>query len=53
MLWYNRKEAHLDNRIEENGIIYNIHHPINPERINGKAHDYIGIVKPIADTGEY
>ncbi len=46
-------EQHINNRIEENGIIYNIHHPINPETYNGKAHDYVGIVKPIIDTGEY
>lgn len=46
-------EAHLDNRVEENGIIYNIHHPINPETFTGKAHDYVGIVKPIIDIGEY
>ena len=46
-------EQHLDNRIEEKGIIYNIHHPINPEKYNGKAHDYVGIIKPIMDVGEY
>ena len=46
-------EAYLENRIDEKGMIYNIHHPINPERFTGKAHDYIGIVKPIADVGEY
>ena len=46
-------EAHLDNRVEEGGIIYNIHHPINPEAFMGKAHDYLGIVKSIADIGEY
>ena len=46
-------EKFLDSRIEENGIIYNIHHPINPEKFTGKAHDYVGIVKPIVDTGEY
>ena len=46
-------EQHLDNRIEEKGIIYNVHHPINPEKYNGKAHDYVGIVKPIMDVGEY
>lgn len=47
------EEAYLDNRIDEKGMIYNIHHPINPEKFTGKAHDYIGIVKPIADVGEY
>ncbi len=46
-------EQHLDTRIEENGVIYNIHHPINPEKYNGKAHDYVGILKPIIDAGEY
>ena len=46
-------EKYLDSRIEDKGIIYNIHHPINPEKFTGKAHDYIGIVKPIADVGEY
>ena len=46
-------EQHLDNRIEENGIIYNIHHPVNPEKYNGKARDYVGIIKPIIDAGEY
>lgn len=47
------EEEYLDNRIEEKGIIYNIHHPINPEKFSGKAHDYIGVVKPVADVGEY
>ena len=46
-------ETYLDSRIEEKGIIYNIHHPINPEKFTGKAHDYVGIVKPIVDVGEY
>ncbi len=46
-------EQHLDNRTHENGIIYNIHHPVNPEKYNGKAHDYVGIIKPIIDVGEY
>lgn len=46
-------ENHLGNRVEEKGILYNIHHPINPKKYNGKAHDYVGIVKPIIDVGEY
>lgn len=46
-------EEHLNNRIEEKGIVYNIHHPINPENFPGKAHDYAGVVKPILDMGEY
>ena len=46
-------EAYLDKRVDENGLLYNIHHPVNPENFTGKAHDYAGIVKPILDTGEY
>ncbi len=46
-------ERYLDSRIDEKGLIYNIHHPINPEKYNGKAHDYVGIIKPIIDVGEY
>lgn len=46
-------ETYLDSRIDEKGIIYNIHHPINPEKFAGKAHDYVGIVKPILDVAEY
>lgn len=46
-------EQHLNSRIEESGILYNVHHPINPETFTGKAHDYVGIIKPIIDVGEY
>lgn len=46
-------EEHLDDRAGENGILYNIHHAINPENFPGKAHDYAGIVKPVIDMGEY
>ncbi len=46
-------EDYLNNRVAENGMLYNIHHPINPETFPGKAHDYAGIVKPILDIGEY
>ena len=45
--------AYLDKRVDENGLLYNIHHSVNPENFTGKAHDYAGIVKPILDTGEY
>ena len=27
-------------RTGETGILYNIHHPINPENFKGTAHDY-------------
>ena len=46
-------DEYLNNRYGENGLLYNIHHPVNPETFHGKAYDYAGIVKPILDTGEY
>ncbi len=50
-------EDHLDEnklgRTGDTGILYNIHHPINPENFNGKAHDWIGIIKKARDYGEY
>lgn len=50
-------EAHLDENIlgrtGDTGILYNIHHPINPEKFTGTAHDYVGVVKKIRDYAEY
>ena len=50
-------ERHMDEndlgRTGETGILYNIHHPINPESFKGKAHDYVGTVKKIRDYIEY
>lgn len=46
-------EAYLNSRFGENGLLYNIHHPVNPETFPGKAHDYAGIIMPVIDTGEY
>lgn len=50
-------ERHLDEgdlgRTGETGILYNIHHPINPETFSGTAHDYLGVVKKIRDYCEY
>lgn len=50
-------EDHLDENIlgrtGETGILYNIHHPINPENFKGTAHDWIGILKKHKDIGEY
>ena len=54
--------VHIDGRhIDENdlgrtgetGILYNIHHPIDPERFSGTAHDYVGVVKKIRDYAAY
>ena len=44
---------HLGSRVGEKGLLYNIHHPIDPENFPGKAHDYAGIVQPLFDMGEY
>lgn len=46
-------EQHLANKTEETGILYNIHHPINPEKFGGTAHDYVGVLHKYIDTGEY
>lgn len=50
-------EDHLEEsklgRTGETGILYNIHHPINPENFHGTAHDWIGILKKIRDYAEY
>ena len=50
-------ERHLDEndlgRAGRTGILYNIHHPIDPERFAGTAHDYVGVVEKIRDYAEY
>lgn len=50
-------EHHLDEndlgRTGKTGILYNIHHPINPEQFSGTAHDYVGVVEKIRDYSEY
>ena len=40
-------------RTGETGILYNIHHPINPENFKGTAYDYVAIIKKIRDYSEY
>ena len=49
-------EEHMDEnkkgRYGETGLLYNIHHPMNPE-IFGLAHDYLGTLTKTRDTGEY
>lgn len=50
-------EDHMDEnklgRTGKTGILYNIHHPINPEDFKGTAHDWIGVVDKVRDYGEY
>ena len=40
-------------RTGDTGVLYNIHHPVDPETFEGTAHDYIGVIKKIRDAGEY
>ena len=51
------EERHLDEsnlgRTGETGILYNIHHPIDPEHFQGTAHDYLGVIQKIRDYAEY
>ncbi|MBD5455146.1 MAG: hypothetical protein HDR23_01480 [Lachnospiraceae bacterium] len=50
-------EHHLDEndlgRTGKTGILYNIHHPINPEQFSGTAHDFLGVIEKIRDYAEY
>lgn len=50
-------EAHADEnklgRVGDTGILYNIHHPIDPENFAGTAHDWVGVIKKARDYGEY
>ena len=50
-------EQHLDEtkqgRYGGNGLLYNIHYPINPEDFTGKSHDWIAVLTKYKDMGEY
>ena len=50
-------DAYLDEmaqgRYGENGYLYNVHYPINPESFNGKSHDWIAILQKYRDMGAY
>ena len=50
-------ENHLDEsengRYGKSGYLYNIHYPVNPEKFNGKSHDWTGILTKLRDMGEY
>ena len=51
------EENHLDEEIQgrygENGYLYNVHYPVNPERFNGKSHDWVAVLNKYKDMGEY
>lgn len=46
-------EDHLHDRTGENGILYNIHHQIDPESVGKTAHDYAAVLQKKIDVGEY
>ena len=46
-------EAYLDDKTGEKGLLYNIHHQINPEKNEKTAHDYAGVLHRKIDMGEY
>ena len=47
------EESYLTDKTDENGLLYNIHYPLNPENMGKTAHDYAGILKKKIDVGEY
>jgi hypothetical protein len=40
-------------RYGETGYLYNIHYPVNPEKFEGKSHDYLAVLQKLHDMGEY
>ena len=46
-------EAYLADKTGEKGILYNIHHQVNPENAGKTAHDYAGVLMKKIDMGEY
>ena len=46
-------EGTLADKTGECGLLYNIHHPIDPEHVQKTAHDYAGVLQKIIDAGEY
>ena len=46
-------EAYLTDRTGDQGVLFNIHHPQNPEITEKTGHDYAGIIQKKIDMGEY
>ncbi len=46
-------DAYLADKTGDQGLLYNIHHPQNPEKTEKTAHDYAGIIQKKIDMGEY
>ncbi len=47
------EEAYLADKTGERGMLFNIHHQINPENCGKTAHDYAGVIHKKIDMGEY
>ena len=46
-------ETYLADRTGDQGVLFNIHHPQNPELTEKTGHDYAGIIQKKIDMGEY
>ena len=46
-------EDHITDRTGENGILYNIHYQMNPEKVTKTGHDYAAVLKKRIDVMEY
>ncbi len=46
-------EAYLSDKTGDQGFLFNIHHPQNPEKNEKTGHDYAGIIQKRIDMGEY
>ena len=46
-------EDHLADKTGDNGLLYNIHYPINPEKVGKTGHDYAGVLQKKIDVMEY
>lgn len=47
------EEEYLEDKTGEKGLLYNIHYPVNPEKVGKTAHDYAGVLRKKIDVGEY
>ena len=46
-------EAYLADKMGEDGLLYNIHYPMNPEKVGKTGHDYAAVLQKKIDVGEY
>ena len=46
-------EDHITDRTGENGILYNIHYQMDPEKVTKTGHDYAAVLKKKIDVMEY